>query len=88
MTKVPNQEWTQLAGAALGARNELRALAADLSAAMNRGTIPRSLIIRSRDVAVRNADALRIALKHPEAEPPRRKLNRDMPVWMTIEGER
>jgi hypothetical protein len=78
-------EWPLLPGAAMGARDELRQLAAELTAAMNTGSIPRALIVRARDIAVRHADSLRMALKHPAgAERPRRKFNRNhnLPCWI------
>ena len=79
-------EWLRLAPATINARDDLRRLAADLTAAMATGRIPRALILRARDTAARNADALRVALKHPSAEAPRRKNTRDMPCWSEQEG--
>jgi hypothetical protein len=78
------QRWVQLAGASIYARDDLRRLAEDLSAAMAAGSISRVLIIRARDTAVRHADGLRQALKHPSQRTPRRPFNRDMPCWSEI----
>jgi hypothetical protein len=74
-------QWLRLAPATISARDDLRRLAADLTAAMSTGRIPRALILRARDTAAHHADALRVALKHPGSEAPRRRFNRDMPAW-------
>lgn len=78
-----NSEWDRLAGAAIAGRDELRLLAADLSTAMASGSIPRPLIIRARDTAQKHADALRMALKHPEVRERRTKPIQDLPCWST-----
>lgn len=77
------QEWTRLAAATIRARDDLRTLAADLTAAMAARSIPGEMIVRARDVAAQHADGLRLALKHP-GELSRRKFNRDrnLPCWM------
>jgi hypothetical protein len=80
-----DSRWEKLAGAAIGARDDLRRLASDLTAAMAAGCIPRVLITDARDTAARHADRLRIALKHP-VEAPRRKFNRDAPCWSQQDG--
>jgi hypothetical protein len=74
-------QWLRLAPATINARDDLRRLAAELTAAMSTGRIPRALILRARDVAAKHAEALRLALKHPHAEAPRRKYNGDVPCW-------
>jgi len=74
-------QWLSLAPAAISARDDLRRLAADLSAAMAAGSIPRVLIIRARDTAARHADGLRQALKHPREKAPRKTNARDVPCW-------
>jgi hypothetical protein len=88
VTKSLNSEWPRLAGAAVGARDELRRLAADLTKAMDEGRIPRALIISARDTAQRHAIALQAALKHPATEPHIRRAKDDLPCWMTLEGRK
>jgi hypothetical protein len=86
VSSAATSEWPRLAGAAIAARDELRMLAADLTMALASGRIQPALVVRARDLARRHADGLRFALKHPAAEPPVRRMNRDLPYWSTLES--
>lgn len=87
MTKVNREKtaadpWPRLAEAALGARDDLRRLASELTEAMAAGSIPRALILRARDTAARHADGLRLALKRPTGSRARQKdCDSDLPCW-------
>jgi hypothetical protein len=57
--------WARLAAAALDARNDLRMLLPRLDAAI--ADAPTPLLVELRALAIRHADSLRLALKHPAA---------------------
>jgi hypothetical protein len=86
-----DRERSRLAGVAVRASGDLRQLAADLTAAFDADmeSISISLVVRARDVALRHGEGLRNALKHPAADAPKvQRMNKDLPCWLTIEGDR
>jgi hypothetical protein len=57
--------WARLAAAAIDARNDLRMLLPRLDSAI--ASTPTPLLLELRALAIRHADSLRRALKHPAA---------------------
>jgi hypothetical protein len=69
-------DWARLANAASDARDDLRNLIPVLDQAIAGKTSSVSLLVRIRQLAIRNTEALRLALKHPASSaavsPPRK----------------
>jgi hypothetical protein len=61
--------WPRLARACLDCRDELRSLIPVLDAAIAAGSVPRRMLVQIRAALARNAERLRVGLKHPETEP-------------------
>jgi len=70
--------WPRLAGAAVSARDQLRALLPRLDAAIEAGVVSTEFLVELRALAVKHAESLKAALKAPEGT---RRSRRDDASW-------
>jgi hypothetical protein len=81
--------WPRLAGAAAGARDELRAIIPRLDSAIAAGADPSGLLAELRVLVWKHADSLRQALKAPAGtRQPQKKPDswRTGPLWSVLEA--
>jgi hypothetical protein len=81
--------WPRLAGAAISARDELRAIIPRLDAAITAGADSTGLLQAVRLLAWKHADALRLALKAPQGSRQSRKRAdpwRNGGLWAILEA--
>ena len=82
--------WPRLAGAAAGARDELRAIIPRLDSAIAAGADPTGLLAALRVLAWKHADSLRQALKAPAGNrQPQKKPDSWSTggLWSVLEGQ-
>lgn len=93
MFKKKFQTWDRLAHAAIQARDDLRGVLPKLERAIadsERGPEAQAILLSQvRDIARRNADGLRLALKHSKGRPARQdaRSRAAEPLWGVAEGE-